>query len=308
MMTQSYRAQVDLLLQMLPHVAKESCFALKGGTAINMFVWDMPRLSVDIDLTYLPFDNRETALENIAQALRRIKERIEAVLPSCTARIVGQSDGQEAKLICQMPGAQIKIEVNTVMRGHVFAPQVMDIADAVEDEFSRFVSMNVLASAELFGGKICAALDRQHPRDLFDIRQLYEQGNLSDDIRQGFLIGLLSSPRPLHEMLRPHLLDQRHVFETQFAGMTQKPFTYADFEATREQLVTDIHEHFSERDKQLLIGFKNGEPDWNLFPVDNVRKLPAVQWKLSNIQKLKTHNPSKHAEQMEQLSKALAQG
>ena len=268
----------------------------------------MPRLSVDIDLTYLPFDDRETALKNIAQALRQIKERIETVLPSCTARIVGQSDGQEAKLICQIPGAQIKIEVNTVMRGHVFAPQVMDIADAVEDEFGRFVSMNVLSAVELFGGKICAALDRQHPRDLFDIRQLYEQGDLNDDIRQGFLIVLLSSPRPLHEMIRPHSLDQRHVFETQFAGMSERPFTYEDFEATREQLVTDIHGHLSEHDKQLLLGFKNGEPDWNLFPVDGARKLPAVQWKLSNIQKLKTHNPSKHAEQLEQLQKALIQG
>ena len=49
-----YRRQVQLLIRVLPSIAEEACFALKGGTAINLFVRDMPRLSVDIDLTYLP--------------------------------------------------------------------------------------------------------------------------------------------------------------------------------------------------------------------------------------------------------------
>ena len=61
MISSSYKAQVDLLLRILPFVAKEENFALKGGTAINLFVRDMPRLSVDLDLNYLPFDNREAA-------------------------------------------------------------------------------------------------------------------------------------------------------------------------------------------------------------------------------------------------------
>ncbi|NOX86110.1 MAG: nucleotidyl transferase AbiEii/AbiGii toxin family protein, partial [Chlorobi bacterium] len=58
MIAAKYLAQVDLLLQIMPYVAKEEIFALKGGTAINLFVRDMPRLSVDMDLTYLPFDTR----------------------------------------------------------------------------------------------------------------------------------------------------------------------------------------------------------------------------------------------------------
>jgi predicted nucleotidyltransferase component of viral defense system len=115
----AYRAQVDLLLQVMPHVAKEDCFALKGGTAINMFLWNMPRLSVDIDLTYLPFDDRNTAMKNIAAALHRIKDRIDAAIQGCKTSITQQTDGQEAKLTCQHQGAQIKIEVNTTIRGHV---------------------------------------------------------------------------------------------------------------------------------------------------------------------------------------------
>jgi predicted nucleotidyltransferase component of viral defense system len=70
MIKKEYKAQVDLLLQVLPYVAKEKIFALKGGTAINLFVRDMPRLSVDIDLTYLPFDNRKDALKNIQDGLK----------------------------------------------------------------------------------------------------------------------------------------------------------------------------------------------------------------------------------------------
>lgn len=302
----AYRAQVDLLLRVMPHVAKEDCFALKGGTAINMFLWNMPRLSVDIDLTYLPFDDRSTAMKSIAAALHRIKDRIDAAIQGCKTNIAPQTDGQEAKLTCQHQGAQIKIEVNTTIRGHLFAPQEMDVTDAVEEAFRRFVSMRVVAPAELFGGKICAALDRQHPRDLFDIHQLYAQVGLSDDIRQGFLVYLLSSNRPIHEMIRPNFLDQRRAFETQFAGMTQEPFTYEDFEAARERLVKDIHSGLSDTDRRFLLSFKSGDPDWSLFPYERLKDLPAVQWKFSNIQTLKSNNPAKHAEQLKALEARLS--
>jgi len=74
-----YRKQVALLVKALPHVAKEPCFALKGGTAINLFIRNLPRLSVDIDLTYLPVAERAQSLNDIDAALKRIAERIKAV-------------------------------------------------------------------------------------------------------------------------------------------------------------------------------------------------------------------------------------
>lgn len=306
MISPVYRAQLDLLLQAMPHIFREKCFALKGGTAINMFIWDMPRLSVDIDLTYLPFDDRAAAMRNIAEALHHIRMRIEAAIPKCKVTPIEQNDGQESRLICQTAGAQIKIEVNTIMRGAIFEPQEMDISDTVEKEFGRFVTMRVVAPAELFGGKICAALDRQHPRDLFDIDQLFDRGGLTDDIRQGFLICLLSGSRPLHEMLDPHILDQRRAFATQFAGMTQQPFSYQDFEMARERLIRELHAGFSETDRRFLLAFKAGAPDWSLFPHKRLKDLPAVQWKLLNIQTLKSRNPAKHAEQLRALEDHLS--
>lgn len=302
----TYRAQVDLLLQVLPHVAKEESFGLKGGTAINLFVRDMPRLSVDIDLTWLPFDGRAAALSGITDALRRVKARVEDANPACRVALVPQSDGQEAKLTCQTQAAQIKVEVNTTIRGHLLPPRIVDISDMVETEFGRFVSVNVVSHAELFGGKICAALDRQHPRDLFDVYHMLENEGLTDEIRMGFMASLLSHGRPIHEMIRPNFQDQRQAFETQFAGMAFTPFSYADFEATRERLVGEINSAWTDNDRAFLLSFKRGKPDWTLFPLENLQRLPAVQWKLQNIQKLMMQNPDKHAEQLKALEERIA--
>lgn len=305
MISPAYRAQVDLLLQVLPQVAKESCFALKGGTAINLFVRDMPRLSVDIDLTYLPFDDRVTAMNAITTALRRIKERIETAIPTSKADMVPQSDGQEAKLLCQVRGAQIKVEVNTIIRGHVLPPRIMDVASTVEMEFGRFTSINLVSHAELFGGKICAALDRQHPRDLFDVHHLLANEGYTDDIRLGFMTLLISHSRPMHEMIWPNFLDQAKIFESQFAGMALTPFSYADFENTRERLLLVIHQGWTDKDRAFLLSFKRGTPDWDLLPLKHLSSMPAVMWKLSNIQKFKQKNPDKHAQQLKALEDRL---
>jgi len=162
MISPQYRAQVDLLLRILPHVAKEEVFALKGGTAINLFVRDMPRLSVDIDLTYLPFDDRKTALQNISDALGRIKGRLENGIPGISVTSTPQIEGQDVKLNCQLRRAQIKIEVNTTTRGHIYPVRLMQVKESVQESFGKFAAINVVSHAELFGGKICAALDRQY--------------------------------------------------------------------------------------------------------------------------------------------------
>ncbi|MDA0692544.1 MAG: nucleotidyl transferase AbiEii/AbiGii toxin family protein [Nitrospinae bacterium] len=306
MISPIYREQVDLLLLVLPHVAKEEIFALKGGTAINLFVRNMPRLSVDIDLTYLPFDNRNTALENIFKALGRIKGSLENTLPGITVRINPQSDGHEAKLFCQLKGTLIKVEVNTTMRGHIHSPRLMQLTDAVQNEFGKFASINIVSHAELFGGKICAALDRQHPRDLFDVYHLFKNEGFTEEIRLGFLVSLLSHNRPIHEMIRPNFLDQEEVFEKQFSGMIFSSFSYDDYESTRKQLVQEIHRHLTDDDKRFLLSFKKGEPEWNLFPIEELPSMPAVKWKLMNIQKLSKGNLDKHAEQIDELKEALS--
>ncbi len=294
MISQIYRAQVDLLLQVLPYVAKEEIFALKGGTAINLFVREMPRLSVDIDLTYLPVDSRDNALRNIGEALNRIKADIGKNIPEVSVHPVPLHGDTDVKLNCQSRNAQIKIEVNTITRGNIFPTELMQVVDSVQDEFGKFAAINVVSLAELYGGKICAAVDRQHPRDLFDVKLLFENEGITDNIWEGFKIGLISHYKPVNELLTPILKDQKPAFEKQFAGMTFEPFTYDDYESTRKTLVDSIQQRLTDNDKKFLLSFETGVPEWDLFPYALIKELPAVKWKLQNIQKLGEINLKKH--------------
>ena len=290
----NYKPQVSLLLSVLPEVAKENCFALHGGTAINLFIRDMPRLSVDIDLTYVPLEDRATSFENITKALSRIKKNIEAVVPK--AKVIPKP--HNLKLQISNGQAQIKLEVNQTMRGTISPPIKMILCEKAQVAYDAFSEIDIVPIGQLYGGKICAALDRQHPRDLFDVKYLLENEGFAAEVKKGFLLGLLSSKRPINEMLAPNLLDQRSAMANQFEGMSDEPFSYKDFETTRNLLLQTIHENLTVSDQEFLLRVENGTPDWGLY---NFKDFPAVQWKLQNLQKLKETNPDKHSEQLKKL-------
>lgn len=305
MISTTYNNQVDLLLQVLPYVAKEKVFALKGGTAINLFVRDMPRLSVDIDLAYLPLDSREYALKNIEDGLNRIKTDLEKSVQDVKIHPVPLNGGTDVKLNVQGRNAQIKIEVNTITRGNVFPTKLMQVVDSVQEEYDKFAAIQVVSLAELYGGKICAAIDRQHPRDLFDVKLLLENEGITDEIWEGIKIGLISHYKPINELLSPILKDQKSAFDNQFAGMTEVEFTYEDYEQTRATLIETIQKRLSEDDKKFLLSFENGAPVWDFFPYTVLKNLPAVKWKLLNIHRLKNDNPNKYEQMLVDLKKIL---
>lgn len=282
----AYRQQVALLIRTIPFVAQERCFALKGGTAINLFVRDMPRLSVDIDLTYLPVEDRASSLAAIDAAMVRIKERIEDGIPGAA---VGPSrsagDKIITKLIVRSESVQIKIEVTPVLRGTFYDPVVISVVPAVEDTFG-FAEMQVVSFADLYAGKIVAALDRQHPRDLFDVRDLLANEGIGEELRRAFLVYLISHNRPMAEVLAPTRKPLAEEFERGFVGMTQENAELADLEATREALVATMVAEMPDAHRQFLIGFKRGEPDWELLGIPEARHLPAVLWKQRNLEKM----------------------
>lgn len=293
-----YKRQVALLLSVLPEVAREDCFALHGGTAINLFIRNMPRLSVDIDLTYVPIEDRETSLKEISAGLENIKRRIKAIIPG----IKVNHKESIGKLLISHKGAEIKLEVNLVGRGTLAPPQKRPLCEKAQSEFDAFCAVPVVPLGQLYGGKICAALDRQHPRDLFDVKYLLENEGFTDEIKKGFLLCLLGSDRPIHEVIRPNFQDQRLALTNQFSGMTIEPFTYEDFEATRIRLVETINKSLTKRDKEFLLSVKNAEPDWSIY---DFARFPTVQWKLQNLRKLKSANPEKHQEQYKLLKEKL---
>jgi predicted nucleotidyltransferase component of viral defense system len=280
-------------------VAAEPGFALKGGTAINLFIRDFPRLSVDIDLTWLPDESRETALNNIRHALQRIGAAARQGIPGL--RIVPSARQDALRLLVSSNDAQIKIEVSPVLRGTVFPPVEMEVCERVEDLFG-FARVPVLSFADLYAGKICAALDRQHPRDLFDIKLLFEHEGLSRELIRTFLVYLISHNRPMAELLDPKRADIRSLFEGEFARMTREPVSLEELEGTRERLISDINATLSETDKRFLLSFKARTPDWSLLDLEGGSNLPAVRWKLQNLGRM---SEDKHREALEKLSATL---
>lgn len=206
--SEAYRRQVDLLLRVIPFITKETCFALKGGTAINLFVRDLPRLSVDIDLTYIPVFPRPKSLGAIDKAMKRIAARI-AKGNKATRTSSSIHEGAVTKLVVREHDVQIIIEVTPVLRGCAYEPEMRSVTASVEEQFG-FAEMRVLAFADLYAGKIVAALDRQHPRDLFDVRVLLSAEGITDEIRSAFIVYLLSHTRPMWEVLTAPPIGPHH--------------------------------------------------------------------------------------------------
>lgn len=299
-----YFRQAELILRAMPHVAAESCFALKGGTAINLFVRNLPRLSVDIDLAYLPVEEpRETALSNISEALGRIATAIKKAIPgSRVQESRARAPARIAKLIVAAGQTRIKIEPNEVIRGSVFATEERELTRSTEEMFELSVTAQTLSVADLYGGKLCAALDRQHPRDLFDVMVLLENEGITEHIRKAFVVYLASHDRPINELLDPTRKDIRRVYESEFAGMTIKGVGYEDLIGARETLIQTLKEELTEGEKAFLVSLKKGQPDWNALAIQGIEKLPALQWKLMNIEKM---SDRKRADSLEKLKRKL---
>jgi predicted nucleotidyltransferase component of viral defense system len=282
--TENFRRQVGLLLRTIPFIAKETCFALKGGTAINLFVRDLPRLSVDIDLTYVHVFPRERSLGAIDKAMKRIGERVEKNLKRTRVARTLQ-EGATTKLVIREDGVQIKVEVTPVLRGCAFDPEQRSVSPAVEAQFG-FAEMPVVSFADLFAGKIVAALDRQHPRDLFDVRLLLANEGITDDIRAAFIVYLLSHKRPMAEVLGARPKDIATDYHNNFVGMAVEHVALDDLLTTRTNLVAAIVGGMPAAHRQLLIGFEKGKPDWDLLGLARVDRLPAVLWRLQNLDSL----------------------
>lgn len=155
---------------------------------------------------------------------------------------------------------------------------------------------------QLYGGKIAAALSRQHPRDLFDVK--YMDVPLAN-CREGLIFCLLGSDRPIHESFAPRLIDQREAMINQFDGMTDIPFTYEEFEDTRAKLISNVRSLMTEADKKFLISFESGHPEWDGYEFEYLKDYPSVKWKLINLSKLAKQNMQKLQEEADKLKCVL---
>ena len=280
--------QADLVVQLIPFVNAETCFALKGGTAINLFVRNFPRLSVDIDLVYVPVEDRETTLRGISAALQRIADRIRRAMP--TAQVAERKlSGQNlvVKLTVRVPKAgEVKIETNIFLRGVVHPTTELTLVPRAVEVFGRSAAIQTVSLAELYGGKLCAALDRQHPRDLFDVHGLFQAEGITADIRRAFVIFLASHDRPMSELLNPNRQNIHQIFADQFEGMTLDPVPLVALETTRERLIEQINLDLTNAEREFLLSLKQLAPRWDLLGIPGLERLPGIQWKLYNLRKM----------------------
>jgi predicted nucleotidyltransferase component of viral defense system len=295
-----YMRQVDLLVRILPFIARHEAFALKGGTAINLFYRDMPRLSVDIDLAYLPIEDRESTLKKIDTILDHIREDLLRNLRNTSVQRIAGGGNNDTRLLVRQGNDEIKVETSPVARGTVHPPERRRVSEKVEDAFG-FAEMQVVSFEDLFGGKLHAAVDRQHPRDLFDVKLLYENEGLTDALFRTFLIYVASSGRPPHELVRPSLIALEEAFVKEFEGMTTQPVSFDDLKAAREQMTADLLARLDDNAMRFLLSLHDGEPDFEAIGLPQAADLPAVRWKILNLEKLKAQNPEKHAEQRREI-------
>ena len=298
-MKDRYRKQVALLIRIMPSVYKIKEFAVHGGTAINLFHRNLLRYSVDIDVTYIPIENRQQSLASINQKLLEVKKNIEKTIPG----VVVKHKPDVWKLLCTMGDATVKIEVNATKRGIIGDVVELPLCEKARNEFSMGCKARTVSFSQLYGGKITAALSRQHPRDLFDCKYMELQS--FDDVKNGFMLCLLGSDKPIIESLQPNDIDQTEALENQFQGMTETPFGYEDYLESRTALLSLVNGGLTITDKEFLLSFEQGEPDWNKCCAGDLSQYPSVQWKLLNISKLKESNPVKFEQGVNKLRRYL---
>jgi predicted nucleotidyltransferase component of viral defense system len=299
---QVYLDSARLLTRVAPLVLVDDTFALKGGTAINLFVRDMPRLSVDLDLVFPDHAMaRAEALKRINEAIRQSVARLKK--QGFQTYAPASADAGETKLLVRQGAIQVKIEVNFVMRGTVNPVRMASLTEKARDTLQADLEIPIASFEDVYGGKLVAAMDRQHPRDLFDVMQLFAHEGITADIRRAFVVYLASHNRPVHEVLFPTLRDIRHEFEHNFAGMTAEPVELDALLAAREQMVRELQQGLTTDERRFLSSLVAAEPEWALLGVPHLEKFPGPRWKLQNLERLRKTDTRKFTEQSDALTR-----
>jgi len=200
------------------------------------------------------------------------------------------------------PEAAIKIEPNTIFRGCVYPAETCDLTTSAQERFGLYVRVRTLSVADLYGGKLCAALDRQHPRDLFDVKLLLETDGITPEIRRAFVVYLAGHNRPMNELLAPRPKDVSELFHSHFRGMSREDVSLDSLLAVQHDLPRKLVSELDEDERSFLLALKQGRPDWDRLGFKDLDLLPALRWKLQNIRRM-PHE--KHRAAVEKLARVL---
>jgi predicted nucleotidyltransferase component of viral defense system len=303
-MNQNYIDTVRLLLAIAPAVFASGRFAMKGGTALNLFVQEMPRLSVDIDLVFVDHcPDRQAALNDIATELAVVQATL--TRQGYRAHLPATAQGDDVKLVVSTGAAQVKVEVNAVFRGTALPVEHHSLVDSAQNLFTTDLAVPVLATAELYGGKLVAAMDRQHPRDIFDAMHMLRRFGWQTEFIDCFVVYLAGHNRPVHEVLFPKIKPLEPTFTNEFAGMTREAIELSELLQMQARLLQELPQQLTTAHREFLLSLVRGDPVWELLPMQHLSELPAVQWKLMNLSHLKKNNFASFAAQHQVLEQRL---
>lgn len=295
-MKQEYIDVVRLLVRVAPAIFAEPGFALKGGTAINLFVRDLPRLSVDLDVVFTDYQlERTEALAAISIAVGKMAARVRAL--GLLVHVPSQTEGEEAKLFIRQGRIEVKVEINQVLRGTIHPVMATRMVAAARERLKADLRLPVLAPDELYGSKLVAALDRNHPRDWFDVMLLLGQQGITPSIRRCFVAYLASHNRPPHEVLFGPAKPLADSFAREFLGMTTQEVSLAELEAVQRTIRDELPKQLDDAERRFLVSLVSNEPDWTLLDIPHLKDMPAIRWKLANLKWLQRNNRVKFAEQ-----------
>ena len=305
-MNQTYIDTVRLLLAIAPAVFASGRFAMKGGTALNLFVQEMPRLSVDIDLVVVDHRlDRHAALQAIGQELAAVQAALAG--QGYRAHLPANAEGDDVKLVVSNETAQVKVEVNSVFRGTALPVETRPLVATAQDLFTTDLAVPVLATAEIYGSKLVAAMDRQHPRDIFDVMHMLDQFGWQASFVDCFVVYLAGHNRPVHEVLFPKTKPLEPAFTNEFAGMTRDPIELDMLAPVRGRLFQELPQQLTPAHRDFLLSLVQGAPAWELMPMQHLRELPALKWKLMNLAKLKKSSAERFAAEHQLLAERFAQ-
>lgn len=305
-----YKKQVGLLVEVLPVLNQfNKIFALKGGTAINLFHSNMPRLSVDIDLAYIKPNNREKAYAEINKNLMKMKE----LISDFGFKVDIKDSDSVLKLIVmnRQTGAEIKIEPNYVIRTMLYPNLTMSLCANAVAMFNMEYEISTLSKADLYAGKIAAALSRRHPRDLFDVKQLLMQGSFGLELLNAVVVYLSANSRPIHELLNPepNLTNLELAYKNQFQGMTlDSECTIELLKDTYMQLLDVLHSVLQDNHRKFIMSVVSNDIDYDLLAgisEKTLQNFTGLSWKLLNIANLQKTNLEGFKYQIQQTERYL---
>ena len=303
--TNRFYAQARLAAEILPYVTHPDVFVLKGGTHINLFCRDLPRLSVDIDLVFTgPGGSSDKATKEILRThMKALKARLSDVKPGGYKSTL-RADAK-AKVTVKRDGIRVKTEASPIGVGTYYRPVQLHPQPRAQEILGIREPVWGVTEEEAYAGKMCAALYRQMPRDIFDIMMLYEHGGISDDLFKTFAVYVACNSAHPRKLLCPaaKLLNAAHTMT--FAGMSEVEVPVSHLIHVRNQLLADVRKRMDRSLVNMLLSLHDAEPDFGLIDRPSAERMHAIQRKVQNLRHFRETNPEAHAAQRAEIEGLL---